>query len=255
MSLLRNRPLHRLICLTLAAPLALALTACSSEESATAGAGGEPVAEVAPPTGTTWSQTVTRTDKGGWLVGNPDAPIKLVEYGSLTCPTCARFAEEGSRPLMEQYVDSGRVSFELRSAVIHGVVDLVLTRMLECAPMTAVIPLADQVWANLGALQNTYLAQQDAMNNALQLPENQRFVALAQVAGFTEFFAARGISSDQAQACLSDFPAMMRLAEVTQSAAQEDNVTGTPTFLLNGQKIDALRWAEVEGALQRAGAR
>lgn len=253
MSVLRDRPLHRMVFATLAAPLALGLAACSSEESATTG--GEPVAAVAPPAGSTWSQTVTRTEEGGWLVGNPDAPIQLLEYGSLTCPTCARFVEEGAKPLHETYIDSGRVSFELRSAVIHGVVDLLLTRMLECAPLTAAVPLADQVWLNLGQIQQTYMANQDAMNSALELPEDQRFVALAQAAGFTEFFAARGISNDQAQACLADSAAVMQLAEVTQGAMEADNVTGTPTFFLNGQRIDAISWAEVEGALQRAGAR
>lgn len=255
MSVLRDRPLSRVIFGALAAPLLLGLAACSSEDATTAGGSGETVAPVAAPAGTTWSQTVTRTEQGGWLVGNPDAPIQLVEYGSLTCPACARFAEEGSKALLENYVDSGRVSFELRSAVIHGVVDLMLTRLIECAPVTAAIPLADQVWFNLGEIQQTYMARQDAMNQALQLPENQRFVALGDVGGFTQFFAARGISTDQSNACLADAAAMMQLAETTQGAMEADNVTGTPTFFLNGQKIDAVRWAEVEGALQRAGAR
>jgi ABC-type transport system involved in cytochrome bd biosynthesis fused ATPase/permease subunit len=47
MSVLRDRPLHRLVFATLAAPLVLGLAACSSEESATTGS--EPVAAVAPP--------------------------------------------------------------------------------------------------------------------------------------------------------------------------------------------------------------
>lgn len=252
MSVLRNRPLHRMVFATLAAPLVLGLAACADEATTT---NGEPVAEVAAPDGTTWSQTVTRTEEGGWLIGNPDAAIKLVEYGSLTCPTCARFAEEGSRPLQESYVDSGRVSFELRSAPIHGVVDLILTRMLECAPPTAVLPLADQVWANLGPLQQVYVPQTDAINQALTLPEDQRFVAASQAAGFPEFFAARGISNEQGQACLADAAAVTQLAETTQAAMEADAITGTPTFFLNGARIDAISWAEVEGALQRAGAR
>jgi protein-disulfide isomerase len=245
--------IRRLAFATLAAPLALGLAACSDNGSSTTGT--DPVAEVAPPEGTTWGQTVTRTEQGGWLMGNPDAPIKLVEYGSLTCPACAAFSAEGSAALKENYVESGRVSFELRSMILHGVVDLLLTRMLECGPNEVAIPLADQVWANLGDLQATYIPQGDAINNALQLPEDQRFVAVGQVGGFTDFFAARGISSDQAQACLADAAAVTQLAEVTNAAAQADAITGTPTFLINGQKIDALRWAEVEGALQRAGAR
>lgn len=243
--------IRRLAFATLAAPLALGLAACSSEDAAS----GETAAEVAPPEGSTWSQTAVRTEQGGWLVGNPDAPIKLVEYGSLTCPTCALFSEEGSVALHENYIDTGRVSFELRSTIIHGVVDLLLTRMIECAPLPAAVPLADQVWTNLDTVTAPFSANQAALEQAFDLPENQRFIAMAQTGGLIDFFAARGISSDQAQVCLADSAAITQLADVTQAAATEDGVTGTPTFFINDVRVDGTRWAEVEGALQRAGAR
>src|SRR3546814_9181159 len=57
-----------------------------------------------------WTKTVARTPEGGFRVGNPDAPVKLVEYGSLTCDHCAHFAEEATPKLLGQYVRSGRVS-------------------------------------------------------------------------------------------------------------------------------------------------
>jgi len=243
---------RRLALVTLAAPLALGLAACSSEDAA---GSGETVAEVAPPEGTTWSQTAVRTEQGGWLVGNPDAPIKLVEYGSLTCPTCALFSTEGSAALHENYIDTGRVSFELRSTIIHGVVDLLITRMLDCAPTNVAVPLADQVWANMGDVTAPFSENQAALEQAFELPENQRFVAMAQTGGLVDFFAARGVSSDQAQVCLSDAAAVTALAETTQAAATEDGVTGTPTFFINDVRVDSTRWSEVEGALQRAGAR
>ena len=58
------------------------------------------VAKVAAPAGKQWSTTVTKTAEGGYRMGNPDAPIKLVEYGSRSCPHCKRFAEE-SGPLRD----------------------------------------------------------------------------------------------------------------------------------------------------------
>ncbi len=238
---------------TIAAPLALGLAACSSdEESAT---NGEPVAAVAAPAGSEWSQTASRTAEGGWLVGNPDAPIKLVEYGSLTCPACALFSTEGSRPLHENYIDTGRVSFEFRSVMIHGILDLLITRVLECAPTEVAVPMADQVWANVNDLTGQFSANQAAVEAAYDLPDDQRFVAMAQSGGLTEFFAARGLSGDQTEVCLADSAAMTTLADTTQAQATEDAVTGTPTFFLNGARVDSTRWAEVEGALQRAGAR
>src|SRR5688500_2291328 len=130
----RFRPL---LLAVLAAPLALALAACGDSAVEGGPPSAEPVAAVPPPAGTTWADTVEITPEGGWLAGNPDAPVKLVEYGSLTCPACAAFSTSGMQPLREEYINSGRVSYELRSVPLHGAVDLVLTRLLECSPKEA----------------------------------------------------------------------------------------------------------------------
>ena len=53
---------------------------------------GEVAAAVEAPAGQQWFDVVATTPEGGWLVGNPNAPVKLVEYGSVTCPACAAFA-------------------------------------------------------------------------------------------------------------------------------------------------------------------
>lgn len=238
-----------------AAPLLLALAACNSEETGDGALQGEVVAAVAAPAGTTWSATASRTEEGGWLVGNPDAPIKLLEYGSLTCPACAAFSVEGSAPLHADYIESGRVNYEFRSVLIHGVVDLLITRMLECAPVASAVPLADQVWANLDTVTGGFQANGPALEQAMTLPESERFVALSQLGGLTGFFAARGISADQANVCMADGAAVEALAEMTSAQAEVDAVNSTPTFLLNGQKLDGTGWNDVEAALQRAGAR
>ena len=44
-------------------------------------------------------QVVSKTPEGGYIVGNPDAPIKLLEYGSRTCPTCGAFGRAAMQPL------------------------------------------------------------------------------------------------------------------------------------------------------------
>ena len=251
-----SRRLRHLALATLAAPLALGLAACNSGSEGGDGTTSAEIAQpVAPPAGTTWSEHAVRTPEGGWLVGNPDAPIKLVEYGSVTCPACAAFSVEGSAPLHSGYVDTGRVSYEFRTVMIHGPKDLVISRILECAPVETVVPLAEQVWGNLHTVDETFNANLPAFEQAMAMPENQRFVAMAQVSGLTDFFAARGISTEQTQACLADSAAVTALATKSQELSTRDGVEGTPTFFVNGNKIDANRWAEVEGALQRAGAR
>ena len=244
----------RLFSFILAALAPLLLAACGGDAGAD-GASGEPLPVVAPPAGTTWAQKTTTTDRGGYLVGNPDAPLKLVEYGSLTCPACARFSEEGMKPLLEKYVNSGRVSFEFRSFLIHGPLDLALTRLIGCTAPEAAVPLADQIWANLGAIQQRAYANESALADLNKFPENERFVRFGELTGLYEFFAARGISEDQARTCMADFASLEKLSNISETDATDDQITQTPTFVLNGSKVEASTWAELEPKLQRAGAR
>lgn len=246
--------LTRLFSFILAALAPLLLAACGGDADAD-GASGEPLPVVAPPAGTTWAQKTTTTDRGGYLVGNPEAPIKLVEYGSLTCPACARFSEEGMKPLMEKYVNSGRVSYEFRSFLIHGPLDLALTRLIGCTAPEAAVPLADQIWANLGAIQQRAYANESALADLNKFPENERFVRFGELTGLYEFFAARGISEDQARTCMADFASLEKLSNVSETYSTDDKITQTPTFVLNGSKVEASTWAELEPKLQRAGAR
>lgn len=248
--------LRKFLAPALIAPLALALAGCNASEGEGEGAlAGDPVAEVAAPAGSSWDQQAVRTEAGGWLVGNPDAPIKLVEYGSLTCPACAAFSVEGSAPLHAEYINTGRVSYEFRSVLIHGITDLLLTRVLDCAAPAVAVPLADQIWANVEGVVGGFQANAPQLEQAMTLPGEQRFVAMAQIGGMTDFFAARGISADQAQACLADSAAVEALAERLAAVAEENGVNSTPTFELNGQRLDDTSWTAVEAALQTAGAR
>jgi hypothetical protein len=83
---------------------ALALAGCNqAADNATAPANGSTAAAVAPPAGQDWTQVVSQTPEGGFVMGNPNAPVKLVEYLSLTCPHCAQFAETGY-PQLQEYV-------------------------------------------------------------------------------------------------------------------------------------------------------
>jgi protein-disulfide isomerase len=245
--------LRRLAFAFCAAPLALGLAACGSTEEGVPQ--GEVVAKVAPPAGQQWNDVVAITPEGGWLAGNPEAPIRLVEYGSLTCPACANFSVTGMQQLRDDYVNSGRVSYELRSVPLHGTIDLVMTRLLECAPKEAAHPLAEQLWANNAPVLQAAQANPAALEQALGLPENQRFVAYAQASGLLDFFAARGISSDQATQCLSNYAAIQDLANRLQAQNEKDAITGTPTFFINGSRIEDIDWPSIQAALQRAGAR
>ncbi len=243
----------RLLIAALALPLALGLAACDKGSEDKAGLSGEPVPTVAPPAGKAWTEVVTKTPEGGYLMGNPNAPIKLIEYGSLSCPHCAKLAQEGFAKLTGTYVASGRVSFEFRSFAIHPQ-DVPLTVLASCGTTEAFIPLVEQAYANFDALAASTQAGAQKAEAAMSLPEKERFVAFADATGYTDFFAARGIAKDQGHACLADFARASAIARQAEQYGKE-GIDSTPTLLINGSKLDGNTWAELEPALQRAGAR
>ena len=126
---MRLNSTRRLLLAFAAAPLALGLAGCGDKTAEPAK--GDPIAKIAPPAGQKWEETVSDGTDGGMVLGNPQAPIKLIEYGSLSCPHCARFAQEGMQPLMNDYIATGRVSFEYRSFAIHPQ-DIPLTLLVRC---------------------------------------------------------------------------------------------------------------------------
>ena len=88
---------RRILSASLATTLALTLAACNGAEDAeTASLDGEPIAAIEAPEGQSWTDIVTVTEADGYLIGNPDAPLKLIEYASHTCGGCAYFSENGA---------------------------------------------------------------------------------------------------------------------------------------------------------------
>jgi len=250
-------PLRQIVLGLIAVPLALGLAACGKKDdtTATATTSGAPIAKISAPAGKAWADIVAKTPEGGYRIGNPDAPIKLVEYGALSCSHCAEFAKESFAKMRDDYVASGRVSYELRFYMLNAL-DVPASLLATCGSTEAVIPLAEQFWAwqpkmfeNMQAASKQTLAALDAM------PKDKQLSAVAQVAGMNEFFASRGIARDQANACIGDVAKAKAFADQTQKATDEFNVTGTPTFIINGNTQGSMGWNELEAKLQQAGAR
>lgn len=238
----------------IAAPLALALAACDSEEVDVTTEASGPIDPIAAPEGTSWTDTVTALEEGGYVLGNPDAPLKLVEYASHTCGACAAFATQGKPELKQEYISTGVVSLEQREVFLNTF-DVVLATMIQCGPPERVHALSDEVWGNLGQVMSGVQQNSEAIQAAGELPMEQRFVRMAELAGFIDFFAARGLSADEARMCLSDAAAIEAMVTEADALAQADEVTGTPTFFINGNRVDGPQWSAVEPALQKAGAR
>lgn len=245
--------LSRPIVAALAAPLTLALAACGEETAGVDALASEAIAPIPAPEGSNWSQTAVTTEEGGVRVGNPDAPIKLIEYASHTCPACANFSKEADTKIHE-YVATGVVSYELRNQV-HDALDLTIAVLVRCGEPSTFQPLAGQTWANLSEIIETAQGNGEALQAAMGTQGDTRFQQIAEVSGLLDFFAARGISRDQANICLADTAVAEQIAENSETQSEELDVTGTPTFFINGTKLNGSSWAVIEPALQNAGAR
>jgi protein-disulfide isomerase len=245
----------RLLSLPLLALAPLLLTACEDAATTEGGAAaGEALPAIAAPAGTQWIDTVTVTPEGGFMTGNPDAPLKLVEYASHTCGHCATFAQTGKPVLKEQYLPTGVVAFEQREVFLNPF-DVVIAALAQCGAKEQMQPLSDQVWQNLDSVFAGLQGNPQAMEAAAALPINQRFVAMGEASGLIDFFAARGLSADQARTCLADAPKIEALVKTVEANSARDNIQGTPTFFLNGKKLEGTTWEAIEPQLKRAGAR
>lgn len=232
--------------------LALLLAACGSKGDDTSPAA--PVKAVAAPAGQDWTQTVAKTDEG-YLLGNPDAPVKLVEYGARLCPACKAFATEAYQPLTNSYVKSGKVSFEFRDFLIHGPGELGLAVLARCVDKAAFFPMLEQSYANQDAMNQKMMALTPAQQQALQQGSPVQLVTgWTQAIGGIDFMKQRGLPEAKARQCLGDQKTIDALTAVTQKRGADGTVTGTPTLLVNGTKVDGIGWSDVEKALKHAGA-
>lgn len=198
-----------------------------------------------------WTKTVVLTGDGGFRMGNPAAPVKIVEFGSMTCPHCAEFAKSAKGPLAER-VRTGKVSFEFRNMVLNGV-DVTASLIARCAGPAGFFRLTDDLYAAqsgwVGKISGLDKPQRDRLQ---ALPEGQRLVGIADAGGLTQIAARAGVPPQKAKACLADPAALERLGKMHEAAAAL-GVTGTPTFLVNGTMIHAHDWAELEPLIRKAG--
>ncbi len=244
--------------LVLAALPALLLAACGSGGSTGSGndaTAAAPVAAVKPPAGTSWLDTVTTTPEGGFVQGNPNAPVKLIEYGSRLCPVCGRFAQEGVPALRAGPIAAGKLSYEFRDYPVHGAPDLGPTVLGHCVAPSAFFPMLDQMFA----VQEQLLSKEEAAIKVAQAMQNPTPVQIgttfAENMGYIDFVKQRGVPEAAARACLSDSKNYDLIATRKDAADEKYKVTGTPTFIVNGNVVpDASSWEALQPALKAAGA-
>jgi len=196
-----------------------------------------------------WTRTVVATPDGGFRMGNPQAKIAIIEYGSLTCPHCRHFAETAMKPLLSQYVRTGKATYEYRSLVLNGI-DIAATLVARCGGPNHFFPVAEELYATQPTWVSKVTGEESDKLNAL--PPEEQMLGVAKVTGLIPIAAKHGIPSAKTEVCLKDAAAADLLERAAQ-AAGDKGVQGTPTFFVNGNQVVAGDWVTLEPFLKEAG--
>lgn len=171
---------------------------------------------------------------GDMSLGDPNAPVRMVEYASLSCSHCAHFHEEVFPALKAKHIDTGRVRFTLREMLTPpAAVAAAGFLMARCAGPGRYFKVVGEVFAS-----------------------QPRWTAGAVKPVLLQIAQANGLTEAQFEACITDAQALKALeGRVRQAIAA--GVTSTPTFFVDGVEVTThhVDLAALDAAIAAAGGR
>lgn len=202
-----------------------------------------------------WTRIAVRTPEGGVRMGNPAAPVKLIEYGSITCPHCAAFANQGGNAGLYAHVRTGRVSWEYRPYMLFPT-DPGVFAALGCLAPGQYFGAVEQLYATQATWVSRVRAYIEANRSRFQgMTEPQLASAFYHATQLEPLFRAHGLAPAQANACITNQANLNRVVQSTRAGTQL-GVQGTPTFFINGAQTAPIEFfSELEPLLIQAGAR
>ena len=186
--------------------------------------GAETVAATTPAAGKDWpnaSELLKPGPLGDMTMGDPEAPVTVIEYASLTCVHCANFHTNVLPGLKEKYIDTGKVYFIFREFPFDPLAAgaFMLTR---CADEEKYFPFVNLLFAQ----HSNWTRSQEPVNALFNLSRQ---------AGFTE---------ESFDKCVSNQEIRQGIEQVRDRAAEEFGVNSTPTFFVNGEKVTGVQSVE-----------
>jgi protein-disulfide isomerase len=166
---------------------------------------------------------------GDFSLGSPDAPVKIVEYASYTCPHCATFHANVFKNLKAEYIDTGKVHFTLRE-VYFDRYGLWAAMVARCGGDMRYFGIHDMLFDQ----QQDWAASQDPMEVVGKL----KTIGLA-----------AGLDQAGLDACLNDQAKAEALIKQFEANMAADGVTGTPTIFVNGAKHSNMGWADFKAII------
>ncbi len=165
-------------------------------------------------------------------MGDPDAPVTLVEYAMFTCPHCADFNAEVFPRIKENYIDTGKARLIFRE-VYFNAPSLWAAVIARCAPADRYFGVVDLLFST----QAGWLNSQDGATIMKNL------YGIGRQAGLTDA---------EMDACRQDQAFAEALVATYQKNQVADGIDATPTFVINGEKIPNTTYDEIAAKLDAA---
>jgi protein-disulfide isomerase len=153
------------------------------------------------------------------ILGDPNAPVTIIEYASLTCPHCADFHEHTLPQLKETWIKEGRARLVYR--------DYPLDRVALTAAMVAHCFEGERAYFAFVGL----------------LFQQQRRWALAEdpVKELSALAKIGGMGDERFNECLKDEALVDRILERVKDAQDRYKIRATPSFVIGGQVYSGSR--------------
>lgn len=164
-------------------------------------------------------------------IGSPDALLTMYEYASFTCPHCKNFHNDVLPELTADYIETGKIRLVYR-AVYFDRLGLWADLLAHCGGEERYFGLAKLIYETQSEWTRGETAQ-DVVDN---------LKALGRQAGLLD---------DDMDACMRDNDFARALVEEFQKNADADGISGTPTFVINGEKISNQPYKDLKIELDR----
>lgn len=192
--------------------LALGAAACGSSAEEIATAETDSPCEVCGPV------------EGDIGMGDPDAPVTIIEYASLTCPHCEHFHEDTFPELRERYVDTGQAYFIYRDYPTPPVNLAMASALLaRCVPEEDYYDALSVLFRQRATLFEAARSEQGARGDYVRIAN------------------AAGLSEAEFEACMDDQDEIARISAQVSNASEQLGVHATPVFVINGVLHEGIR--------------
>lgn len=166
----------------------------------------------------------------GMVMGDPDAPVRVIEYGDFQCPACGQFSRNVEPMLIQQYVETGKVAFEWHTMAFIGPESREAGEAALCAMDQ------DKFWPMHNTLFHNQVGENAGAFDRSRLDEMARII---------------GLDMDAFGQCMDDNKYEDEVMASNDEGGQQ-GVRSTPSFSVNGQLIQGGAWDQLQQAIESA---